>query len=88
MNSTRWNSLSEFVAHLGREKIAIVDETDKGWFIQWIDNSPRALARRVSITRYWHCIKDNMCTNAYDNDRRHRKRRRDPRPMMKSENNA
>ncbi|KAI8052183.1 domain of Kin17 curved DNA-binding protein-domain-containing protein [Syncephalis plumigaleata] len=48
MNSTRWNSLSEFVAHLGREKIAIVDETDKGWFIQWIDNSPGALARRAA----------------------------------------
>ncbi|KAI9592316.1 domain of Kin17 curved DNA-binding protein-domain-containing protein [Syncephalis fuscata] len=46
MNSTRWNSLTEFVAQLGREGIAVVDETDKGWFIQWIDNSPRAMARR------------------------------------------
>ncbi|RKP22878.1 domain of Kin17 curved DNA-binding protein-domain-containing protein [Syncephalis pseudoplumigaleata] len=51
MNATRWNSLSEFVAHLGREGIAVVDETEKGWFIQWIDNSPRALARRAAAEK-------------------------------------
>eukprot|EP00055_Hartaetosiga_balthica_P006713 m.21752 g.21752 ORF g.21752 m.21752 type:complete len:448 (-) comp5385_c0_seq1:96-1439(-) len=37
MNSTRWTSLTEFVKHLGREGLCLVDETPKGWFIQWIE---------------------------------------------------
>ncbi|KAF9070134.1 domain of Kin17 curved DNA-binding protein-domain-containing protein [Rhodocollybia butyracea] len=45
MNSTRWVTLTEFIKHLGRSGIARVDETEKGWFIAWIDNSPKALAK-------------------------------------------
>jgi len=45
MNSTRWVTLSEFVKHLGRSGIARVDETEKGWYIAWIDSSPKALAK-------------------------------------------
>jgi len=45
MNATRWVTLSEFVKHLGRCGIAKVDETEKGWFLAWIDNSPNALAK-------------------------------------------
>lgn len=45
MNSTRWVTLTEFVKHLGRTGIARVDETEKGWFLAWIDNSPKALAK-------------------------------------------
>jgi DNA/RNA-binding protein KIN17 len=46
MNSTRWVTLTEFCKHLGRCGIARVDETEKGWFIAWIDNSPKALAKQ------------------------------------------
>jgi len=46
MNSTRWVTLTEFVKHLGRTGVARVDETEKGWFIAWIDNSPQALAKQ------------------------------------------
>lgn len=55
MNSTRWLSLSEFVKHLGRTGVVRVDETEKGFFISWIDNSPKALAkavRSISPLRY------------------------------------
>jgi DNA/RNA-binding protein KIN17 len=45
MNSTRWVTLSAFIQYLGRSGICHVDETEKGWFIAWIDNSPKALAR-------------------------------------------
>ncbi|KAJ3803254.1 domain of Kin17 curved DNA-binding protein-domain-containing protein [Lentinula aff. detonsa] len=45
MNSTRWVTLTEFIKHLGRTGVARVDETEKGWFIAWIDNSPKALAK-------------------------------------------
>ena len=47
MNSTRWVTLTEFVKHLGRTGVARVDETEKGWFLAWIDNSPKALAKQV-----------------------------------------
>lgn len=47
MNATRWVTLSEFVKHLGRTGVARVDETEKGWFIAWIDNSPKALEKAV-----------------------------------------
>ena len=47
MNSTRWVTLTEFVKHLGRTGVARVDETDKGWFLAWIDNSPKALEKQV-----------------------------------------
>jgi DNA/RNA-binding protein KIN17 len=46
MNATRWVTLTEFCKHLGRTGIARVDETEKGWFIAWIDNSPKALAKQ------------------------------------------
>jgi len=49
MNSTRWVTLTEFVKHLGRSGVARVDETEKGWFIAWIDSSPKALAKAVSF---------------------------------------
>ncbi|GAA5948302.1 hypothetical protein JCM3765_001362 [Sporobolomyces pararoseus] len=45
MNATRFLSLTEFAKHLGRTGVCHVDETEKGWFISWIDNSPKALAK-------------------------------------------
>lgn len=45
MNSTRWVTLTEFCKHLGRSGVARVDETEKGWFIAWVDSSPKALAK-------------------------------------------
>ena len=51
MNATRWVTLSEFVKHLGRSGIARVDETDKGWFLAWIDNSPKALAKQEAAMK-------------------------------------
>jgi hypothetical protein len=47
MNATRWVTLTEFAKHLGRTGVARVDETEKGWFIAWIDNSPQALAKQA-----------------------------------------
>ncbi|KAI8069187.1 domain of Kin17 curved DNA-binding protein-domain-containing protein [Gongronella butleri] len=59
MNSTRWNSLSEFVRHLGREGICRVDETERGYWIAWIDNSPEALARQAAIQKMDRKSKDD-----------------------------
>ncbi|EGN93979.1 hypothetical protein SERLA73DRAFT_189125 [Serpula lacrymans var. lacrymans S7.3] len=46
MNATRWITLTEFIKYLGRAGIAKVDETEKGWFVAWIDSSPQALAKQ------------------------------------------
>ena len=45
MNSTTWTTLTEFVKHLGKMGLCIVDETPKGWFIQYIDRDPEVLVR-------------------------------------------
>lgn len=46
MNSTRWKTLTEFITFLGHEGICRVENTEKGWFISWIDNSPEAMKKR------------------------------------------
>ncbi|KAK2798008.1 hypothetical protein FQN50_009004 [Emmonsiellopsis sp. PD_5] len=51
MNATKWPSLTEFAKHLGREGICRVEETEKGIFISWIDNSPEALRRQDAIRK-------------------------------------
>lgn len=45
MNGTRWVTLTGFVKWLGRTGQAIVDETEKGWFITYIDRSPETVER-------------------------------------------
>lgn len=51
MNATRWETLSKFVQYLGKSGQCIVDETEKGWFIQWIDRDPAAVARQAALDR-------------------------------------
>ena len=51
MNATRWVTLTEFTKHLGRSGIVNVDETEKGLYISWIDNSPQALARQEAVQK-------------------------------------
>lgn len=46
MNATRWVTLTEFTKYLGRAGIVRVDETERGLYVSWIDNSPQALARQ------------------------------------------
>ncbi|SCZ96809.1 BZ3500_MvSof-1268-A1-R1_Chr4-1g06742 [Microbotryum saponariae] len=61
MNATRFTSLTEFAKHLGREGIAHVDENEKGWWVSWIDTSPRALARQeASMKKEKGTIDDEM----------------------------
>ena len=52
MNATCWVTLTEFIKYLGHAGIAHVDETDEGWFIAWIDCSPKALEKQeVSLKK-------------------------------------
>ena len=59
MNATRWVTLTEFVKHLGRTGVGRVDETEKGWFIAWIDSSPKALAKAVCTETIIHSLNNH-----------------------------
>ncbi|KAG0140496.1 hypothetical protein CROQUDRAFT_665117 [Cronartium quercuum f. sp. fusiforme G11] len=48
MNATQWVTLTDFCKQMGREGVMHVEETEKGWYIAWIDNSPQALARQAA----------------------------------------
>lgn len=49
MNATHWNTLTGFCMQMSKEGIFRMEETERGIYITWIDNSPKALARQVSI---------------------------------------
>jgi DNA/RNA-binding protein KIN17 len=51
MNATKWKSLTQFAAHLGREGICRVEETEKGLFVSYIDRSPETMRRREAILK-------------------------------------
>lgn len=51
MNATKWVTLTEFVKYLGREGVVRADENDKGWWISWVDTSPKALARQAEAMK-------------------------------------
>ncbi|KAI8973407.1 domain of Kin17 curved DNA-binding protein-domain-containing protein [Mycotypha africana] len=59
MNSTKWNTLTEFCKELGREGVLRVDETERGLYISWVDTSPKALARQAAIQRMDRQRKDD-----------------------------
>ncbi|CAJ1408117.1 unnamed protein product [Effrenium voratum] len=48
MNSTIWVTLSNFVQYLGRTNQCTIDKTPKGWYIQYVDNSPEARMRAAA----------------------------------------
>jgi hypothetical protein len=49
MNATTWTTLTGFCKYVGKEGKAIVDETEKGWFIQYVDRDPTLLAKQQSF---------------------------------------
>ncbi|KAJ2521635.1 hypothetical protein H4217_001263 [Coemansia sp. RSA 1939] len=51
MNATKWDTLTEFVMHLGRSGKCKVEEAERGWLVEWVDTSPEALARRAAIQK-------------------------------------
>ncbi|KAF4030428.1 Domain of Kin17 curved DNA-binding protein [Phytophthora infestans] len=51
MNATQWTTLGGFVQYLGRTGKCVVDETEKGWHIQYIDRDPKAIARKQELEK-------------------------------------
>jgi DNA/RNA-binding protein KIN17 len=59
MNATKWLSLTEFIKYLGREGVCTVDETEKGWFVTWIDRDPETIAREQQLAKKQKMDKDD-----------------------------
>ncbi|NXX25036.1 KIN17 protein, partial [Nicator chloris] len=51
MNATQWETLTDFTKWLGREGLCKVDETPKGWYIQFIDRDPDTIRRQQEQER-------------------------------------
>lgn len=60
MNATRWSSLTGLCRHLGRTGKVIADETEKGWFITYIDRDPETIARQEAVLKKQKMDKDDL----------------------------
>ncbi|XP_076763179.1 kin17 DNA and RNA binding protein [Xylocopa sonorina] len=59
MNATIWLTLTAFVKYLGRSGQCIVDETEKGWYVTYIDRDPETLAAQERKLKKQKMDKDN-----------------------------
>ncbi|XP_052757249.1 DNA/RNA-binding protein KIN17 [Galleria mellonella] len=60
MNATQWETLTDFVKWLGREGKCVVDETEKGWFVTYIDRDPAAVAAMEAKAKKEKMDKDDQ----------------------------
>ncbi|XP_069085365.1 DNA/RNA-binding protein KIN17 isoform X2 [Pleurodeles waltl] len=51
MNATQWETLTDFTKWLGREGLCKVDETPKGWYMQYIDRDPETIRRQQELEK-------------------------------------
>ncbi|KAJ5618711.1 hypothetical protein N7528_006822 [Penicillium herquei] len=51
MSATEFSSLTQFAQYLGKNGICRVEETEKGLFVAWIDNSPETMRKREAIQK-------------------------------------
>lgn len=59
MNATKWVTLTGFVQHLGRTGKCTIDDTEKGWYITWIDRDPETIARQEALSKKEKLAKDD-----------------------------
>jgi len=60
MNAIKWTTLTGFVKHLGKSGKCTVDETEKGWYITWIDRDPETIARQEASAKKDKLAKDDQ----------------------------
>lgn len=51
MNATKWITLSEFVQYLGKTGKCVVEETERGWYVTYINRDPLLLKRQEAQER-------------------------------------
>eukprot|EP00102_Acyrthosiphon_pisum_P005777 XP_001950906.1 PREDICTED: DNA/RNA-binding protein KIN17 [Acyrthosiphon pisum] len=59
MNATQWTTLTGFVKWLGKTGKCVVDETDEGWFITYIDRDPATIELEEKMRRKEKAEKDD-----------------------------
>ncbi|XP_078036406.1 kin17 DNA and RNA binding protein [Augochlora pura] len=59
MNATIWVTLTAFVKWLGRTGQCVVDETEKGWYVTYIDRDPETLAAQEKKAKKQKMDKDD-----------------------------
>ena len=59
MNATMWSSLTTFCKYLGRTGKCKVDETERGWYIQYIDRKNDDVAGRESKRKRERAVLDD-----------------------------
>ena len=59
MSSTKWQTLGSFVQYLGKSGLCKVDQTDRGWYVQYIDRDPRVLARQEELQKRAEAAQDS-----------------------------
>jgi len=60
MNATKWTTLTGFIQHLGKSGKCVVDETEKGWYITWIDRDPETIARQEASNKKVKLAQDDQ----------------------------
>ncbi|XP_023944910.2 DNA/RNA-binding protein KIN17 [Bicyclus anynana] len=60
MNATQWETLTDFVKWLGREGKCVVDETEKGWYVTYIDRDPATIAAQEAKAKKEKLDKDDQ----------------------------
>merc|ERR1711936_964863 len=56
---TKWVTLTGFIQHLGTSGKCTIDETEKGWYITWIDRDPETIARQEAMSKKDKLAKDD-----------------------------
>mmetsp|Transcript_14042 Transcript_14042/g.21007 ORF Transcript_14042/g.21007 Transcript_14042/m.21007 type:complete len:433 (-) Transcript_14042:94-1392(-) len=51
MNATKWTTLSDFVQYLGKAGKCVVEETERGWYVTYIERDPTILAQKENYQR-------------------------------------
>ncbi|XP_008207078.1 DNA/RNA-binding protein KIN17 [Nasonia vitripennis] len=60
MNATMWLTLTGYIKWLGRTGKCVVDETEKGWFVTYIDRDPDTLAAQEKKEKKEKMDKDDQ----------------------------
>eukprot|EP00553_Chaetoceros_curvisetus_P013695 CAMPEP_0204641408 /NCGR_PEP_ID=MMETSP0717-20131115/51113_1 /ASSEMBLY_ACC=CAM_ASM_000666 /TAXON_ID=230516 /ORGANISM="Chaetoceros curvisetus" /LENGTH=457 /DNA_ID=CAMNT_0051662069 /DNA_START=413 /DNA_END=1786 /DNA_ORIENTATION=- len=51
MNATKWTTLTDFVQYLGKAGKCVVEETERGWYVTFIERDPTILAQQENYQR-------------------------------------
>ncbi|VDM94944.1 unnamed protein product, partial [Onchocerca ochengi] len=54
MNLTEWHTLTDFVVYFGKSGKCYIDQTEKGWFIAWINQEELRKQKALHNVRSIH----------------------------------